>query len=77
MKVRENKPQKNMGNSYQQVKNLDGVFKISEGVNHLPCILVDDMTDSGWTITVVSALLRNSKVESVLPVALALNTFGD
>lgn len=74
-KVRINSQQKYMENSYQQVRNLDGAFNINlEPKNYLPCLLVDDMIDSGWTFTVVSALLRKAGCSAVYPMALALNS---
>lgn len=73
-KVRVNRPQKEMGNSYQQVKNLDGVFNISHNCITEACLLVDDVIDSGWTFTVATALLRQSGCTNVYPYALALNS---
>ena len=74
-KTRANKQQKFMENSFQQVKNLDGVFNIKlEHKDYLPCLLVDDMIDSGWTLTVASALLRKLGCAKVYPMALALVT---
>ncbi len=70
-----NMQQKEMENSYQQVKNLDGVFKLTiEPGNYAPCLLIDDMIDSGWTFTVASALLRQAGCSAVYPMALALNS---
>lgn len=64
-----------MENSYQQVRNLDGVFNINlEPKDYQPCLLVDDMIDSGWTFTVASALLRQVGCSAVYPIALALNS---
>jgi len=74
-KVRTNSQQKFMENSYQQVKNLDGAFNINlEPKEYSPCLLVDDMIDSGWTFTVASALLRQVGCSAVYPMALALNS---
>ncbi len=84
-KVQENQPQKNMGNSYQQAHNLDGVFEIDR--SELPSgavFLIDDMVDSGWTFTVIAALLRQAgivgvaspKENRVFPLALALNSLN-
>lgn len=69
-----NREQKEMGNSYQQVRNLDGVFKITEQCMAGECLLIDDMIDSGWTFTVASALLRKAGCSAVYPMALALNS---
>ena len=74
-KVRENLQQKKMQNSFMQASNLDGVFEVDQAsLPGGPCILLDDMVDSGWTFTVVSALLRRSGCEAVFPLALALNS---
>jgi ATP-dependent DNA helicase RecQ len=74
-KARANSQQKFMENSYQQVRNLDGAFNINlETKDYQPCLLVDDMIDSGWTFTVASALLRQVGCSAVYPMALALNS---
>ena len=69
-KTKENAPQKQMNNAYHQAKNLDGVFDVS-GSKSGPVLLVDDVIDSGWTVTVISALLRKDGSGPVFPVALA------
>lgn len=76
-KIRHNQPQKEMHNSSQQARNLDGVFAVSpwEGVNG-PVFLVDDMVDSRWTFTVIIALLRQAGSGPVFPLALALNSLS-
>jgi ATP-dependent DNA helicase RecQ len=74
-KTRQTDQQKNMQNSYQQVKNLDGVFQIEPaGIRNGPVLLVDDMIDSRWTVTVAAALLRHAGCPAVFPLALALNS---
>jgi ATP-dependent DNA helicase RecQ len=72
-KVRSTEPQKLMQNSYQQAHNLAGAFTI-EGWERMdePVFLVDDMIDSGWTLTVITALLRTAGSGPVFPIALAL-----
>ena len=37
-----------------------------------PVLLVDDQIDSGWTMTVAAALLRDAGAPAVLPLALAV-----
>lgn len=70
-----NRPQKEMENSFQQARNLDGVFAIDgDAVPTGPCLLIDDMTDSGWTFTVAAAVLRKAGCSAVFPLALALNS---
>jgi ATP-dependent DNA helicase RecQ len=74
-KVQNNQQQKHMENSFQQARNLDGVFAINlEPEEYKPCLLIDDMIDSGWTFTVASALLRQAGCTAVYPLALALNS---
>jgi ATP-dependent DNA helicase RecQ len=74
-KVKDNPPQKEMQNSFQQARNLDGVFAADPArVLSGPCLLVDDMTDSGWTFAVAAAVLRQAGCAAVFPVALALNS---
>ena len=65
-----------MSNSYQQAHNLDGAFKVDnwEGIRG-NVFLVDDIVNSKWTFTVVTALLRNAGSGKVFPLALAINRF--
>jgi ATP-dependent DNA helicase RecQ len=37
-----------------------------------PVLLVDDLVDSGWTVTVAARALRLAGAASVLPLALAV-----
>ena len=74
-KVRDTEEQKTMQNSFQQAHNLDRVFELHPGFKACgPCLLVDDMTDSGWTFTVAAAVLRRGGCQAVFPLALALNS---
>lgn len=75
-KVRANDPQKNQQNRFHQCRNLDGVFAVSEVVDDAPVLLVDDVIDSGWTVTVLAAILRQSGSGPVFPVALASASLG-
>ena len=76
-KVRQNAPQKEQQNRFHQCRNLDGVFEVSDNVPSTPVLLVDDVWDSGWTMTVLAALLRRSGSGPVFPVALASSAGGD
>ncbi len=63
--------QKTMENSYHQAKNLDGAFHIDTSkLQDSPVWLLDDASDSGWTFTVIGALLRRFGVPKVVPIAL-------
>ena len=76
-KVKDNPPQSAMVNSFQQARNLDGVFEIESGrVGTEPVLLVDDLVYSGWTFTVAAALARRAGCSHVHPVALALTIPG-
>ncbi|HBB94253.1 MAG TPA: ATP-dependent DNA helicase RecG [Blastocatellia bacterium] len=76
-KTRENEPQKRMENGAQQVRNLLGAFSIDRGILNTPVLLVDDVIDSGWTLTMITALLRINGSGPVFPFALARATAGD
>ncbi len=76
-KVHQNQPQKQMGNSYQQAHNLDGVFDVNSWQGMKGAVfLIDDMVDSRWTFTVIAALLRRAGSGPVFPLALALNSLA-
>jgi len=72
-KVRETPPQKEMENRYHRCKKLDGAFEVRAQCARFaePVLLVDDVTDSGWTLSVVAALLRQAGSGAVYPLALA------
>lgn len=64
--------QKTMANSTQQARNVDGSLSCYEGIPSGPVLLVDDMVDSRWTLTVSAWLLRISGSGPVWPLALSL-----
>ena len=66
-----------MANSTKQARNVDGSLAISrESLPAGPVLLVDDMVDSRWTITVAAWLLRSNGSEEVWPLALAFAGHG-
>lgn len=70
--------QKEMANSAQQARNIDGSLSIDnlpDGCDG-PVLLVDDMVDSRWTLTVSAWLLRTHGSGAVWTLALA-QTGGD
>jgi ATP-dependent DNA helicase RecQ len=69
----DNRPeQKTMANSTQQARNIDGSLALNgHPVPHGPVLLIDDMVDSRWTLTVSAWLLRESGSGPVWPVALS------
>ncbi|HVF04397.1 MAG TPA: RecQ family ATP-dependent DNA helicase [Frankiaceae bacterium] len=68
---RESAPQKLMANSYQQLRNVHDVYEIVPPVPEGPVLLVDDVVDSRWTVTVIGTALRELGSGPVIPVALA------
>ncbi len=63
--------QKTMTNSSQQTRNVDGSLEVRGWVRGEPVLLVDDMVDSRWTLTVAAWLLRSHESGAVWPLALA------
>lgn len=76
-KLRDNQQQKLQQNRYHQCNNLDGVFDVEAPLPAGPVLLVDDMVDSGWTLTIAAILLRQAGCQAVFPVALASTSAGD
>lgn len=76
-KVRANQAQKLQQNRFHQCHNLDGVFAVTGSVPDGAVLLVDDVVDSAWTLTVAAALLRQAGSGPVWPVALASTSAGD
>jgi ATP-dependent DNA helicase RecQ len=70
-KVLDTAEQKDMANSSQQARNLDGSLDVSDPIPTGPCLLIDDMVDSRWTFTVAAWLLREHGCGPVFPLALA------
>ncbi|MDX6211757.1 MAG: ATP-dependent helicase RecQ [Frankiales bacterium] len=67
------------GNSAQRLRSVWGSFEVGDelaaaiaALDGSPVLLVDDLVDTGWTFTVVSALLRERGAGPVLPLALGL-----
>ena len=76
-KTEDRAEQKSMANSTQQARNVDGSLAISlEPLPAGPVLLVDDMVDSRWTLTVAAWLLRSNGSDEVWPLALAFAGHG-
>lgn len=75
-KARETPPQKEMQNSATQLRNLLGAFTVAGEISAEPVLLVDDVVDSGWTLTVLAVLLRQHGSGPVYPLALAKSSPG-
>ncbi len=71
-------PQREMQNSVQQLRNAYAKLRIEDdGVPDGPVLLVDDIVDSGWTMTVAGELLRSRGSGPVHPFALAMASGRD
>jgi ATP-dependent DNA helicase RecQ len=75
----DNRPaQKTMANSSKQAHNLDASLAVStDDVPAAPVLLVDDMVDSKWTLTVAAYLLTSNGSGPVYPLALASTANSD
>ena len=71
VKVRETEPQKTMQNNQMQYRNIRDAFEVRGPLPEGPVLLVDDMVDSRWTLTVVGSSLRQAGAGPVFPFALA------
>ncbi|MFE7594548.1 recombinase RecQ, partial [Kitasatospora sp. NPDC057512] len=65
-------------NSAQRLHSLAGALVLPPEVEQAvaaaggPVLLVDDLVDSGWTVTVAARLLRRAGASAVLPLVLAV-----
>ncbi|MDH6576559.1 DEAD/DEAH box helicase [Kitasatospora sp. MAP5-34] len=65
-------------NSAQRLHSLAGTLVVPDGLRSAlastpgPVLLVDDLVDSGWTVTVAARLLRQAGANAVLPLVLAV-----
>ena len=72
-KTEDRPEQEAMANGVQQVRNLDGAFSVRPGrLPAGPVLLLDDVVDSRWTMTVAAWLLRSHGSGPVWPLALAV-----
>jgi ATP-dependent DNA helicase RecQ len=63
-------PQREMANSAQQVANVRGQFAVTADLPPGPCLLVDDVRFSGWTLAMIAGQLRRRGAPAVYPLAL-------
>jgi ATP-dependent DNA helicase RecQ len=72
--VRDNQQQKGQQNTAHRLQNLDGVFQAEYIPTRAPVLLIDDIYDSGWTLTLLSAILMHDGVCAVYPATLSCAT---
>ncbi|AKJ10303.1 ATP-dependent DNA helicase RecQ [Streptomyces incarnatus] len=74
----EDAPRVSRSNSAQRLKALDGALAVPPALASAltaadgPVLLVDDFTETGWTLAVAARLLRRSGARAVLPLVLAV-----
>lgn len=73
--------QKRMENAVQKARNLDGAFSVPPDATRdrlfsEPVLLLDDIVDSGWTLTVAAWLLLRAGCGEVHPLALCTLSRG-
>ncbi len=64
------RPQTELANSFHQYRNAHDAFAVTGTVPHGPVLLVDDVRGSGWTLTTLSAQLRDAGAGLVYPLVL-------
>jgi ATP-dependent DNA helicase RecQ len=66
-----------MRNSFQQAANVRDRFEVVMSLKGETILLVDDITDSKWTMTVLGDLLQRKGSGSVFPFVLAVTNTSD
>ena len=69
-RVADRPPQREMANSAQQVANVRGAFAVTGELPAGPCLLVDDVRFSGWTLAMLAGQLRRRGAPAVYPLTL-------
>jgi ATP-dependent DNA helicase RecQ len=75
-KIKETPEQKNMQNSSQQALNIADAFQIRGACLDGPVLLIDDLVDSRWMLTVCGVLLQEAGSGYVYPFVLATAAGG-
>lgn len=76
IKIIETDEQKNMKNLYQQARNAIKGFQVVKVLKDEPVLLIDDMVDSKWTLTICGQMLRKAGSGVVYPFAIASTAEG-
>jgi ATP-dependent DNA helicase RecQ len=70
-KTKTMRPQKELENSAYQCKNAFDGFTVKEDCSNRNILLIDDMVDSKWTLTVCGYMLKEKGALTVFPFAIA------
>lgn len=77
IKTQDTKEQKYMKNSYKQAENAQNGFDLAKVlIKNQPVLLIDDMVDSKWTMTICGEILRRNGSGEVYPFAIASTAEG-
>ncbi len=74
VRIDDRPPQKSLQNSHHQKENVSGAFSVISRPPSGPGLLIDDLYDSGWTLTEVAGILRRAGASKLHPVCLASTT---
>jgi len=74
VRARDAAEQKTMANSTMQARNVLGTMEVMGAIPSAPVLLVDDIVDSRWTLTMAGYLIRQHGSGVVHPFALAKAT---
>jgi ATP-dependent DNA helicase RecQ len=69
--------QTEMRNSYQQAINVFDKYQISIPLDGASVLLIDDIADSRWTLTIIGELLQRNGSGRVFPFVLAATSISD
>ena len=69
--------QSEMRNSFQQAANVRDRFVVTQSLSGETILLVDDVADSKWTLTVLGDLLQRHGSGAIYPFALAVTNTSD
>jgi ATP-dependent DNA helicase RecQ len=70
-RIEDRPPQEAQANSAHQRTNVEGAFAATGDIAAGAVLLVDDLIDSGWTLTEAGRVLRRAGSGPVIPLALA------
>lgn len=70
--ISQHPPQSDQNNSHQQVVNVLDRFEVTGNVNGKSILLIDDVADSKWTLTIIGELLQQSGARAVYPFVISV-----
>ncbi len=70
-KIKKTQPQKELENSFHQCNNAFIGFSVKGNCHNMEILLIDDMVDSRWTLTVCGYMLKKQGAKIVYPFAIA------